>query len=175
MEFKAAKESSLGKHFISLKDGEEVIGVFYGNPSTFNQHWVDNKSEPCTGDSSCGPCAEGIRKSFRFRLNLIVSENGRPVAKILEQGRKLYKALSELNNEYPLEDHYVKIKRTGKTMNDTVYTALPLKKEMTSETKRTLSDVRLLPTDPTDPFWMEDQETGFSRPATSSDSEDVPF
>lgn len=167
-----AKQNQLSRHFISLKDGEEVVGVFQGDPHVHYNHW-DNaakRSLICIGEG-CAVCAGGDKKKFRFRLNMVVKGSTSLEAKILEGGWKLYNALSEINSEFPLENGYTKVKRTGKTMNDTVYTVLPSTKlSLSEESKKAIAEVELLPLDPGDPFWQKTEGTAdFHR------EEEVPF
>lgn len=148
------KKNELGKHFITLKDGEEVVGVCQGEPHVHYNHWdnANKRSTVCIGED-CKLCAGGDKKKFRFRLNMIVKGTAGLEPKILEGGWKLYNALGEINVEYPLEKTYIKVKRTGKTMNDTVYTVLPSKALLSDETKKMMETMELLPLDPRDPFW----------------------
>lgn len=165
-----AKKSELSKHFISLKDGEEIVGVFLGEPHVHYNHWDNTakRSMMCAGDD-CKLCASGDKKKFRFRLNMAVKGANGPEAKIVEGGWKLYSALSELNNEFPLDQNYSRIKRSGKTMNDTVYTVLPVVKEKLSEaTMAQLKNLNLLPLDPSDSFWGTSSES-------HEEEESVPF
>lgn len=179
MQFKA-KKSELSKHFINLKDGDQVVGVFMGEPAVHYTHWGsdDKRSYECSENEDCKGCrstdGEGKpnnRKKFRFRLNMAVKGDNGLEARILEGGWKLYNTLSELNVEFPLENGYTKIKRTGKTMNDTVYTALPVPNIALSETtKAELKKLELLPLSPKDKFWNRDEEGDFNVGV-----EEVPF
>lgn len=163
MKFEAIANNS--KHFVSLKDGEEVIGVFLGEPYVFRTHWGEGRSTVCKGDD-CDKCSAGSEGKFRFRLNMAVKGEG---VKIYEGGAKVYRALSELNEEYPLEDGFVKIKRTGSTKNDTQYNVLPaLKEKLTDQVRAALNKMELLPLDPADPFWGAGNET-------HKEEESVPF
>lgn len=116
------------KDFLRLKDGESATGVCVGELFELKNHWTGSKSEQCTEDNLCTYCSQGKKPSFRFRVNFIVKdENGQLVAKILESGWKVYEALRDLNCDYDVEKHAVKISRRGSTMNDTVYSILPAK------------------------------------------------
>ncbi len=152
-----AKQNQLGKFFISLKDGEEVVGVFQGEPHVHHNHWdnASKRSSLCSESADCKFCEGGDKKKFRFRLNMIVKgPSGLLEARVLEGGWKLYNALSEINAEFPLDKGYTRVKRTGKTMNDTVYTVLPSTKLVLSEeTRGVIERTPLLPLDPTDSFW----------------------
>lgn len=167
-----AKKNELSKHFISLKDGEEVIGVFQGEPHVHYNHW-DNaakRSTVCPGDD-CELCLGGDKKKFRARLNMVVKGPEGLEAKVLECGWKLYNTLSEINADFPLEKGYTKVRRSGKTMHDTVYTALPSTKlQLTDDARKAIEKTELLPLDPADPFWSKAQgASDFAK------EEEVPF
>jgi hypothetical protein len=132
MKFKEGSGGTIdGKDFLSLKDGTSVRGVFAGEPHEFKQHWSSaGRSVLCTADLTAVPC-EGCKVSdtppnFRFSLNFILNENGVYVAKVWQQGWKVYKQLRALNEDYKLDRTVVKITRTGSTKNDTSYAVLPL-------------------------------------------------
>lgn len=151
------------------------MGVFQGEPHIHYNHWdnFQKRSSLCSETEDCQACATGDKKKFRFRLNMIVKADtgDHLVAKVLEGGWKLYNSLGELNNEFPLEQSYIKIKRTGKTMHDTVYTVLPSKAQLTEVTMASMKRVELLPLDPKDPFWNQGKEaSGFHQ-----EEEAVPF
>lgn len=132
------------KDFLKLKDGESATGVLVGDPFELKNHWTGSKSERCTQDENCEHCNAGKKPTFRFRLNFIVKEGENYVAKILEQGWKTYEALRELNVEYALEKHLIKISRKGSGLNDTVYSVIPVKDGSLSEAKlETISKVKL--------------------------------
>lgn len=126
MKFQAADGSGEdGKSFLKLKDKESVKGVFRGDPYEFKKHWKDNRPLMCTGPG-CPLCASDPKKpSFKFRLNILVNENGQYVSKIFEQGWTVYCQLKDLNADYPLENTVVKITRSGSGVNDTSYSILP--------------------------------------------------
>lgn len=125
MEFKTGSEGS--KDRIKLKSGESIKGVFMGDTYEFKQHWKDSKPSLCPGETECSRCASGEKASFRFQLNLIVKENDTYVAKVFEQGWKVFLDLKALHEGgYDLEKYLVKITRNGSTMNDTTYSIVPV-------------------------------------------------
>jgi hypothetical protein len=165
MQFREDSEGS-SKNLIKLKDKESITGVFRGEVVEFRQHWENKQSSLCTGDG-CQKCADGKKPSFRFRLNFIVKEGDALVAKIFEQGWTVYGQLREINKDYPLNQNFVKISRSGSGQNDTSYTILPVKNSLlTKEQEAQASAVPLLDLDP----------AGKSSPSGESQSdEDVPF
>ncbi len=107
MKFQSGGNGGGIKGLIKLKGGESVTGVLRGDPYEF-----EHAFKP------------GDKAKFRFRLNMVVMENGALQAKVLEGGWKLYQSLKQLNEAgWDLEKTYTKISRIGTTMNDTVYSA----------------------------------------------------
>jgi len=125
-----AKQDSV---FIKLGDGDSVVGVFSGEPEHAKVKF-DNATSKWVKDES----------GFRFRLNLVVEDQGVLTAKIFENGAMVYTQLRELNNTgYSLPDIKVKITRKGLKM-DTVYTVLPIPHgELNPEDKRKYAMVPL--------------------------------
>lgn len=149
MQFKSSPSTgSEGKNFISLKDQQSVIGIFRGDVFEYYRHWENRNSKPCTGEG-CELCARGNKPRFAFRLNFIVREGDKRVAKILERGSKDYKQLKNLNGSYPLDKTVVKITRYGSDMNDTNYVILPEPSiKYDEKMERDLQRVELLNLDP---------------------------
>jgi hypothetical protein len=128
-EFGGGRSQSAGKSgglFISLKDGDKVQGVFRGEPFVFGTHWKAGKSQVCTGKPECPGCAAGESPKMRFKLNMVLKQDGVWTAKIYEGGYSVYKQLKELHEgDYDLETTAVSISRKGTEM-DTEYSVLPL-------------------------------------------------
>ena len=126
MKFRAKKpEGEGGATFLKLKDGESIKGVFRGDPFDFQSHWKGG-SVACTG-ADCDFCAKGEEPSFRFRINFVVKENGAYVAKLWEQGWRVYESLQGLDaSGYNLEETPVQISRRGSDKNNTTYNVLPV-------------------------------------------------
>jgi hypothetical protein len=93
MEFKTkAKQSSGGSEkFLKLKDGESVIGVFRGEIYEFHMKWVNNKSTPASLDDP--------EAKTRFRANIIVPVNGKPVAKIFEFAYPVFEQMANIDKK----------------------------------------------------------------------------
>lgn len=131
-----------GKNFLKMKDGESVRGVFRGVPVIFRQHWSNGRGIVCPG-KACDLCAEKNKALFRFRLNFVMQEGGQYVSRIVEQGWQFFNALKELNEEYPLENHVVKISRSG-TGSDTKYQVIPTPNGLLANgTKKAVEAVQL--------------------------------
>jgi len=127
MMFKARQKGG-GKNFLKLKDKDSVTGVFRGDPHTFYQHWVGGRGVTCTRSTGCTHCESGEKGSFRCRVNFIMSEEGKLIAKVFECGGKVYDALSALSADCDLSTHKVKITRSG-SGTDTTYSILPVMKD----------------------------------------------
>lgn len=152
-----------GNNFIKLKDGESVKGVFRGDLHHFHQHWEGNKALRCLGKETCPSCKEGKKALFRFRLNLVVNENGAYTAKIFEQGWTVHEALRALHEgDYNLEQHLMKITRYG-TGTDTSYAIIPVPNGSLTEDK--IKAIAAVPLHSLDGSQKEEQEV----------SENVPF
>jgi hypothetical protein len=104
--------------FLRLKDGDVVRGIVVGDIQETYKKWVNGKGVECAPDE---PGA-----GLRFKVNIIVDENGGLVAKIWEFGITIYNQLKDINDEYPLETTKIKVSRQGSTKDNTSYTVLPL-------------------------------------------------
>lgn len=125
-----------GGLFIKLKDGESIQCILRGEPKVFYVTWENGKS------SECSKGAKGAK--FRFRINAVINEDKKYVAKILEQGAMMYSDLKALNEEYPLEETLVKITRNG-TGTDTTYSVIPTKLQPDEKTMKLIASVELNP------------------------------
>ena len=136
-----------GEQFVRLKDGQSITGVFRGEAVTVRKHFFKDKNPiNCTG-RECPECLRGGEKPRpRHRLNFVTKdETGHYVAKVFEQGPRVFSSLKDLNTEYDLEHTVVKIKRTGSTKDDTVYTIVPVKDYMLTKIQENeLSKVQLI-------------------------------
>ncbi len=169
MKFKERKSEGSGegvKNLIKLKDGESVIGVLKGDPYEFYQSW------PKGGEKkSSTEWFEG--SSFRFQINMIVKEGTTYTAKVLEQGSRLYNALKDLNNDYPLEETAIKITRTGEGTEDTRYAVIPLPPKMqpNAQTWKVINQVTLNDLGPTKPMPAKGHDPSFEDASWAHESE----
>ena len=149
MKFKTGGSKSEGsKHYIRLKDGDSVSGVLRGDPVEYRTHWVGQGTVLCTRknrtDTACKYCNEGNKPAFRFKLNMIIKENGALTAKILESGWTVYESLDALNKEYPLDKTTIKISRKGSGKNDTTYSVIPVRGgEVNADLEKMIGAVKL--------------------------------
>ena len=160
MKFNQSPSNGGGSNlFIHLKDGESVKGILRGSNRVFYSRWAGTKSEDCQkGD-------DGAR--FRFKLNLVVNEDGEYKAKIFEQGPSVYNALKELAEDYNLEETVIKISRKGGGL-ETKYTVMPMPDKLAETQLKSLSNVELNPLDPQD---SKDSDSGSS----FDTNEEIPF
>lgn len=170
MDFPELKQSAI-KNIMKMKAGESVTGVFRGEVYTFKSHWNGSYSSACDG-ADCKFCANNNKPKTRFRLNFVTKENAVLVAKVFEQGYKTMQDLKELNKEYPLEKHWVKITRTGNSASDTKYTILPIKNsELTKAQEAEIAKIQLNILDPVSAL-------GASQAASATDApeeDEIPF
>jgi hypothetical protein len=130
-----------GGNYIKISDGESVTGVLRGEVKTAYILWGDDKVKQVVDRGTPGA-------RFTFTVNMVVFDaKGNLEAKLLEHGAKMYKELKALSEEYDLENTVIKIKRTGSTMNNTVYSIMPLAKAMQPATIAKLEALELLPLD----------------------------
>jgi hypothetical protein len=144
VKFKAKSEDT--RHFIKLKSGESIQGVFRGDPYDFRIHWLkaESRSVVCDGKELCKLCASGDKSSFRFRLNFIVKEGEDYLAKVIEQGWTSYQALINLQESgYDLEKQIIQISRQGTGLN-TSYSIIPSPKGMVTPDKEALINAVVL-------------------------------
>ncbi len=120
MKFQKKEKSEAGGNYLKIKDGESVKGVFRGEIHEFRIKWENNKSIEI-------PETDPTRMN-RFRLNFIVYEGSKFIAKTWEFGITVYDQLASIHSEYDLQKTKVKITRQG-TGTDTAYHVLPLLKE----------------------------------------------
>jgi len=159
MKFEETKKSELSKHFISMKDGQNTVGIFRGEVFAYKNYWDNEKKRSVLVDEVTDEYKETHKPKSRYRLNLVVNtaEKNAPAkleAKVFEFGWKMYGLLSELNKDYPLETNYIKISRVGEGLN-TQWSAIPLPIKPGAETMAAIEMVKLLPLDPKDAFWTE--------------------
>jgi hypothetical protein len=126
MKFNADRGES-SANVIRLKDGESVTGVLRGDILEYERAYN-----------------AGDKPKFRFKVNMIFSENGALVAKILEGGWKLYRSLSDLQNAgWVLEESFIRVARTGSTLQNTVYSATASPNKPTADQLGAISRVQL--------------------------------
>lgn len=134
MNFRSNPSTGSNANYLKLKDQESVVLALRGDPHEYYVTWENSKSTEVP---------EGTPKAqFRFRINVVMKENGAMVSKIWEQGATIYNQLKELHQEYDLEKTMLKVKRDGVGM-DTAYSILPMRQELTPEQQKSIASVPL--------------------------------
>lgn len=106
--------------YLKLQDGQSISGVFRGEVYSFFIKWNEGKTEEVIEGTP------GAKQ--RFRLNFVIWENDRFIAKIWDFGVPFYNDLAEMNEVYPLQETKVKITRKGIKLG-TIYNIIPLLNE----------------------------------------------
>lgn len=153
----APRPKGLGsENFLKLSDGEEITGLFKGGIYTFKKHWAAGRGIECSGDG-CDTCkaeaefnatvTDSKKKkfpAFRFRINFIISKDGKWLAKIFEHGGKTYDLLTKLNSKVDLTSTFIDITRHGSGQG-TEYSFFHRSDEpLTKEMKAKIDAVELL-------------------------------
>lgn len=142
----APRSKGLGKeNFLTLNDKEEVTGLFRGELYTYKRHWLDNRSQECSG-KECLICKAEPEKfpSFRFRINFVTTRDGQWIAKIFEGGGETYDLLTGLDKKFDLTKTVIDITRRGLKQN-TKYDITPrLDQPVTKEVETKVKAVTLL-------------------------------
>lgn len=120
-----------GNLFLKLADGESVEGIFRGEPFLFYQKFKDPTEHK--------EWAEG--RSFKFKINFLVKENGIWIAKILQGGSTIRDLLLDAKDEYGI-DCVFKFKRVGLGREDTRYSLL-FKAQLTPEQIEAANRIKL--------------------------------
>lgn len=121
------------KDFLKLKDGDKVSGVCCGEIYEFQTKWENGRSSVVTSGGKP-----------RFRVNFVVKEDGKAIAKIWEFGVKVYNQLADIHDVYPLDQTVIRVSRTGSTKDNTTYNILPiLNEKMDEKALKALSKIDL--------------------------------
>jgi len=174
MKFQDVGGGSEGKKvglFISMKDGDKVTGLFSGEPHIFKIHWIGQKSAKCLGKEICEHCRGGDKPKFRFKLNMIVKEDGVAMAKIFEGSYQMFLGLKNLHeSDYNLEETVVTISRKGQK-TDTRYTVLPVPPKAQPKP----GELELLKKVPLNALSERDEMPGANFDDFSEKDDDLPF
>lgn len=110
-----------GGKFLKIEIGQSVSGVFRGEPITFYQRWPRGGNKEVSQEPKPG-------FDPRFKVNFVVYEDGKFVAKIFDFNVAVYNQMADINEAYDLESIKCRIGRVaaGKGSH---YMVLPLIKE----------------------------------------------
>ena len=128
--------------YLKIKDGEEVYGVFRGDPFEYYQSKDDFRS-PVRYDKY----ADGLRYFFEINFVRIDQKTGGKSACILSKNTRFAKAMQEMIGEYGA-DYIYKIKRTGTIPAETTYNIFP-KAPLNPEQLAEINKMPLIPLDKT--------------------------
>lgn len=110
-----------GGSYLKVPAGESVKGVFRGDVYSFYQVWPQGGQKQIFDKPTAGASA-------RFKINFVVHEGGKFVAKVWEFGITVNNLLADLAEDYDLETTKVRITRRGEGKN-TEYSIIPIAKE----------------------------------------------
>lgn len=130
--FDTKPERKGSSYYLKFTDGQSVVAVLRGELHTRYVRWTEGKSEDVIeGTPGAKP---------RFSVNAIITDGGRFVARTWEFGAVINEALSEINDEYPLDKTKIKITRKGMGL-DTEYKILPLLKDEDKLTPKQMAEI----------------------------------
>lgn len=122
------QENSGNSAFLKINPNQSIEGVLAGEMIDFKKAFN-----------------EGDAPKFRFRVNMIISNEGKLEAKILEGGWKLYTQLGDLQAAgWDLKKTKIKISRVGEKLQ-TVYTATVLPNPVPEAILKAMASLELKP------------------------------
>ena len=104
---RAKKQSGDSSRYLKVGDGETVSGIFRGEVYSFHVKWVGGKSQVTDSNDR--------EAKLRHKVNVVVYEGNKFVAKVFEFPDGVYEQLGEVNKKCggALEKFKVKIARSG--------------------------------------------------------------
>lgn len=105
-------------NYLKIADGQSVTGVLRGNLFEFWQKWPQGGVKEKFAHATPGAIQ-------RFKVNIVIPENGKLAAKVFEFGPRVYDQFSDASAEFDLAKTKIKISRRGSEKN-TVWTVMPL-------------------------------------------------
>ncbi len=128
-----------GGKFWKIDDGAAGLVAFLGDPHIRETFWDGSNYQDWT--PGCGKS-----KVLKTKMNVAVfeMENGQPVyqgLQILEQGKKFFKLVNNLDIKYGVDNKVFEVRRSG-TGKDTEYTILP-ECDITAEMRKHLAGLTL--------------------------------
>lgn len=131
-----------GGAFLKLDTGESVNAILRGDPYVFWQVWPQGGTKQVFTEPTAGA-------QMRFKINAIVHEDGKFVAKIWEFPAFTNNMLAEFQKDLDLEKTKLKISRTG-TGKKKMWMVIPLG-PLDAKTLKQIESVELLPLEPQAP------------------------
>lgn len=93
-------------NYLKIGDGQSVTGVPRGEIYEFYQKWPQGGMKETFDKPTQGA-------SSRFKINLVIQEDGKFVAKVFEFGPRVYNQFADISDELDLEKTKIKISRRG--------------------------------------------------------------
>jgi hypothetical protein len=154
--------------FFKLKDGDIKTGVLRGEVFEYAALWKDRRSVVVPVGTPGSKC--------RYRINIVVHEEGKFLAKIWEFSQTICNQLAALAEEYDMSITKIKISRKGSTIQDTEYSIIPTKDQLSAAQIKLIGEVPLNILEHKDV-----QEKSLPPPSNDSDSftdanfDEIPF
>lgn len=134
-----------GGDFIKLKDGDEIMGVFRGEPVVYFKAFEQETKTSIIKKEYFEHNGKSAQKRFRF--NFITKVGDKHVCKIFEGSKTAGESLSMALDEYDIVSTVFKIKRVGSGMQDTTYHFM-FKDKLSPEQVKKIDAIELLDIDP---------------------------
>lgn len=128
-----------GGAFLKLDTGESVNAILRGEPYKYYQIWPQGGTKQVFSEPTAGA-------QMRFKVNVIVHEDGQFVAKIWDFPAMTSNMLYEIQQEVDLEKTKLKLSRTG-TGKKKAWMIIPLG-PIDAKTIKQVDAVELLPLAP---------------------------
>lgn len=102
----STSEGISAANYLKLSDGQSVTGVARGEIYKFYQRWPQGGQKEVFSVPTSGA-------SLRYKINVVVPENGGFSAKVFEFGNKVYDQFAEIAENFEIENVKIKISRKG--------------------------------------------------------------
>ncbi len=113
-----ASEGTSAANYLKILDGQSVTGVPRGEVFEYWQKWPQGGMKEVFAVPTMGA-------SSRFKINVVVQEDGKFVAKVFDFGPRVYNQLADIAEELDLTKTKIKISRRGSAKN-TEWNIFPL-------------------------------------------------
>lgn len=111
-------EGTSSANYLKVLDGQSVTGVPRGEIFEFYQKWPQGGMKETFDKPTMGA-------SSRFKINVVVHEDGKFIAKVFEFGPRVYGQFANIAEELEITKTKIKISRRG-SMKNTEWTIIPL-------------------------------------------------
>lgn len=105
-------------NYLRIQDGQSVTGILRGELFEFWQKWPKGGMKEVFASPTPGA-------SPRFKVNIVIQEDGEFVARVFEFGPRVYDQFSDASSELDLSKTKIKISRRGSEKN-TTWSVIPL-------------------------------------------------